>query len=149
MSHTHPFKRPTSPSVKFQARNSRLPNEITRPAGSGSETPMGYGLDVPAIPRDQTGKREKMSRSVPLPSAPTVGVLTRGSGSQLVNATCFLVPNVDARGNTVMHRFILVPAMGPYVQQRVCESTVLSCTGGACSRGISEAREGGKLPGLC
>jgi len=47
-----------------------------------------------------------------------VGVLTRGSGSQLVNAACLLVPNVDARGNTVTHGFILVPATGPYVQQR-------------------------------
>ena len=102
------------------ALNSRLPNEITRPAGSGSETPMEHGLDVPAIPRDQTGKREKMSRSNPLPGAPTIGVPTRGSGSQLVNAVCFLVPDVDARGNTVTHGFILVPAAGPYVQQRGC-----------------------------
>ena len=46
-----------------------------------------------------------------------VGVLTRGSGSQLVNAACFLAPDVDARGNTVTHGFILVPAAGPYVQQ--------------------------------
>ena len=46
-----------------------------------------------------------------------VGVLTRGSGSQLVNAACFLVPDVDARDNTVTHGFILVPAAGPYVQQ--------------------------------
>ena len=41
-----------------------------------------------------------------------------GSGSQLVNAACFLVPNVDARDNTVTHGFILVPATRPYVQQR-------------------------------
>jgi len=40
-----------------------------------------------------------------------------GSGSQLVNVACFLIPNVDARGNTVTHGFILVPAAGPYVQQ--------------------------------
>ena len=50
----------------------------------------------------------------------SVGVLTRGSGSQLVNAACFLVPDVDARGNTVTHGFILVPAAGSYVQQRGC-----------------------------
>ena len=30
-----------------------------------------------------------------------VGALTRGSGSQLVNAAYFLIPDVDARGNTV------------------------------------------------
>ena len=33
----------------------------------------------------------------------SVGVLTRGSGSQLVNAACFLVPDDDVRGNTVTH----------------------------------------------
>ena len=33
------------------------------------------------------------------------------------NAACFLVPDVDARGNTVTHGFILVPATGPYAQQ--------------------------------
>ena len=48
-----------------------------------------------------------------------VGVPTRGSGSQLVNAACFLVPNDDARGNTVTHGFILILATGPYVLQRV------------------------------
>ena len=32
-----------------------------------------------------------------------VGVPTRGSGSRLVNAACFLIPDVDARGNTVTH----------------------------------------------
>ena len=79
--------------------------------------PMGYGLDLPAIPEDQMGTREKMSRSVPLLGAPTVGALTRGSGSQLVNVACFLVPDVDARGNTVTHGFILVPTAGPYIQQ--------------------------------
>ena len=34
-----------------------------------------------------------------------VGVPTRGSRFQLVNAACFLVPDVDARGNTVTHGF--------------------------------------------
>ena len=51
------------------------------------------------------------------PESMIVGVLTQGSGSQLVNAACFLVPDVDARGNTVTHGFILVPAAGPYAQQ--------------------------------
>ena len=36
------------------------------------------------------------------------------------NAAYFLVPDVDAKGNTVTHGFILVPATGPYVQQRGC-----------------------------
>ena len=47
------------------ALNSRLPNQITCPSGSGSEMPMGYGLDLPAIPGDQMGTKEKMSRSFP------------------------------------------------------------------------------------
>ena len=45
-----------------------------------------------------------------------------------------------------MHGFILVPAVGPYVQQRVCESTVLSCTGGACSRGYKRGERGREAP---
>ena len=96
------------------------------------------------------GKREKMSRSVPLLGAPTVGVLTRGSGSQLVNAACFLIPDIDARGNTVTHEFILVLATGPYVQQRRCASALYYLTPGVLVvGGTSGAREGGKLPGLC
>ena len=46
------------------------------------------------------------SQSIPYESrtnSPPVGVPTRGSGSQLVNAACFLVPDDDAGGNTVTH----------------------------------------------
>ena len=53
---------------------------------------------------------------------------------------------VDARGNIVTHGFILVPAVGQYVQQGVCECTVLSCTGGACSRGYKRGERGRKAP---
>jgi len=107
-------------------------------------------LDLPAIPGDQIGTREKMSRSEPLPGAPTVGVLTRGSGSQLVNVVCFLIPDVDARGNTVTHGFILVPAAGPYVQQRGCARALYYLAPGVLVvGGTNEAREGGMLPSLC
>ena len=130
--------------------NSRLPNEIARPAGNGSETPIGYGLDLLAIPGDQMGEREKMSRNDPLPGAPTVGVPTRGPGSQLVNAACFLVPDDDARGNHSNARFILVPAARPYVQQRECARALYYLAPGVLVVGdTSEAREGGKLPSLC
>jgi len=61
------------------ATKSRLPNQITYPAGSGSEAPMGNGLDLLAIPGDQMGTKEKC-HAAPLPGAPTVGVLTRRSG---------------------------------------------------------------------
>ena len=54
------------------------------------------------------------------PPTLSVGVPTRGPGSQLVNAACFLVPDDDARGNHSNARFILVLAAGPYVQQRGC-----------------------------
>ena len=53
---------------------------------------------------------------------------------------------VDAKGNTGTHGFILVPAAGPYVQQGVCEGTVLSCTGGACSRGYKRGERGRETP---
>ena len=66
------------------------------------------------------------------------------------NTACFLVPDVDARGNTVTHGFILVPATGPYVQQMRCASALYYLTPGVLIvRGTSGAREGGKLPGLC
>ena len=80
----------------------------------------------------------------------SVGVPTRGPGSQLVHAACFLVPDGDARGNTVTHSFILVPATGPYVQQRGCARALYYLAPGVLVVGdTSEAREGGKLPSLC
>ena len=79
-----------------------------------------------------------------------VGVPTRGPGSQLVNAACFLVPDDDARGNHSNARFILVLAAGPYVQQRG-RARALYCLapGVLVVGGTSEAREGEKLPSLC
>ena len=78
-----------------------------------------------------------------------VGVLTRGSGSQLVNVTCFLVSDVDARGGTVTHGFILVPVTGLYVQQRGCASALYYLAPGVLVVGdTSEVREGGRLPSL-
>ena len=53
---------------------------------------------------------------------------------------------VDARGNTGTHDFTLVPAAGPYVQQSLCECTVLSCTGGACSRGYKQGERVREAP---
>ena len=53
---------------------------------------------------------------------------------------------VDARGNIGTHRFILVPATGSYIQQGVCECTVLSCTGGACSSGYKQGERGREAP---
>ena len=46
-----------------------------------------------------------------------VSVSWPGGPDPTSNAACFLVPDVDARGNTVTHGFILVSAVGPYVQQ--------------------------------
>ena len=57
---------------------------------------------------------------------------------------------VDARGNTVTHGFILVPAVGSYVKQRdVREHCTVLHWGVPIVGGTSEAREKGKLPGLC
>ena len=75
-----------------------------------------------------------------------VGVLTWGSGSQLVNDACFLALDVDGRGNTVMHGFILVPATGRTSSKGVCEGTVLSFTRNACSRGYKRGERGRKAP---
>ena len=73
-----------------------------------------------------------------------------GPGSQLVNAACFLVPDDDARGNHNNARFILVPATGPYVQQRGCARALYYLAPEVLVVGdTSEAREGEKLPSLC
>ena len=83
-------------------------------------------------------------RLSPIPAS-TVGVSTLGPGSRLVNATCFLVPDDDARGNHSNTRFILVPAAGPYVQQRECARALYYLAPGVLVVGdTSEAREGGK-----
>jgi len=59
----------------------------------------------------------------------------------------FLVPDVDARGNIVTHEFILVPAVGSYVQQKECARALYCLAPGVpVVGGTSEAREGGKLP---
>ena len=132
------------------ALNSRLPNETMRPAGNGSETPIGYGFDLLAIPGDQVGKREKKSRSVPYLARQLSVFRPEGPESQLVNVACFLVPDDDARGNTVTHGFILVPAAGPYVQQRGCARALYYLAPEVLVVGdTSEAREGEKLPSLC
>jgi len=49
---------------------------------------------------------------------------------------------VDARGNTVTHGFILVPAAGRTSSKGVCKCTVLFCTGVLVVGGTSETREG-------
>ena len=73
-----------------------------------------------------------------------VGVPTRGPGSQLVNAACFLVPDDDARGNHNNAQFILVPAAGPYVQQRGCARALYYLAPGVLAVGdTSGARVGG------
>ena len=57
---------------------------------------------------------------------------------------------VDARGNTGTHNFILVPAAGPYVQQRGCARALYYLAPVVLvAGGTSEAREGEKLPSLC
>ena len=76
----------------------------------------------------------------------SVSVLTRGTDPTSDDAACSSSQIVDARGNTVTHGFILVPVTGPYVQQRMCESTVLSCTGGACSKGYKRGEREREAP---
>ena len=55
---------------------------------------------------------------------------------------------VDARGNIVTHGVYPGFGRGAVHPAKVCECTILSCTGMFVVGGTSEAREGGKLPGL-
>ena len=76
-----------------------------------------------------------------------VGVPTRGPGSQLVNAACFLVPDDDARGNHSNAQFYPGSGRGAVRPAKgVCEGTVLSCTRGACSRRYKRGERGRKAP---
>ena len=51
---------------------------------------------------------------------------------------------------TITHSFILVPAAGPYVQQRGCARALYYLAPGVLVVGVtSEAREGEKLLSLC
>ena len=108
--------------------------------------PWGMGWICPPSLEIKWEKREKCHAALPLPGAPTVGVLTRGSGSQLVNAACFLVPDDDARGNTVTHGLSWFRPRGRTSSERVCEGTVLYCTWGACSRGYKRGERGREAP---
>jgi len=62
----------------------------------------------------------------------------------------FLVPDVDARGNTVTHGFYPGSGRGAVRPAKEC-ARALHCPapGVPVVGGTSEAREGGKLPGLC
>ena len=69
-----------------------------------------------------------------------------GSGSRLVNAACFLVPDDDARDNTVTHGLSWFRPRGRTSSKEVCESTILSCTEGAYSRGYKQGERGREAP---
>ena len=56
---------------------------------------------------------------------------------------------VDAKDNTGMHEFILVPAAGPYVQQGCASELYYFAPEVPVVGDTSEAREGGKFPSLC
>ena len=49
---------------------------------------------------------------------------------------------VDARGNTETHGLSRFRPRGRTSSKGVCEGTVLSCTGGACSRGYKRGERG-------
>ena len=76
-----------------------------------------------------------------------VGVPTRGPGSRLVNAACFLVPDDDARGNHSNAWFYPGSGYGAVrPAEGVCEGTVLSFTRSACSRGYKQGERGREAP---
>src|SRR6185312_11029392 len=95
-------------------------------------------------------EKERKCHAGPLPGAPTVGVPTRGSGSQLVNAACFLVLDNDARGNTVTHGLSWFRPRGRTSSKGGVRGALYYLAPGVLVVGdTSEVREGGKLPSLC
>jgi hypothetical protein len=61
----------------------------------------------------------------------------------------FLVPDVDARGNTVTHGFIWFRLGGVRLVKGCARALYCLAPEVPVVGGTSEAREGGKLPGLC
>ena len=53
---------------------------------------------------------------------------------------------VDARGNTGTHDLSLFRPRGRVSSKGLCEGTVLSCIGGACSRGYKLVERGREAP---
>ena len=53
---------------------------------------------------------------------------------------------VDAEGNTGTHGLSWFWPQGYTSSKGVCEGTVLSCTGGACSRGYKRGERGREAP---
>ena len=99
--------------------------------------------------RSSGKKREKVTHS-PYLARQLSAFRPVGPESQLVNAACFLVPDDGARGNHNNAQFILVPAVGSYVQQRGCARALYYLAPGVLAVGdTSGARVGGKLPSLC
>ena len=95
--------------------------------------------------RSNGRKRENVTQT-PLPGAPTIGVLTRGSGSQLVNAACFLVPDDDTRGNTITHGLSLFRPQGRTSSKGGVRGHCIILTQSACSRGYKRGERGKKAP---
>ena len=62
------------------------------------------------------------------------------------DAACSSSQMVDAGGNTVTHGFILVLAVGPYVQQRGVREHCTVLHWGACSRGYKRGERGRETP---
>ena len=106
-----PTNRFCSPVLKINAQAlppARLPQ--TSPAASSASPPAKPALCQrleccpPRLQRApaaaSAGTRRLQARA---PPSGRVGVPTRGLGSQLVNAACFLILDDDARGNTVTH----------------------------------------------
>ena len=107
---------------------------------------MGNGLDLLAIPGDQMGTKEKCHAAPPTWRA---------------NSRC---PDPVVRTQLVMMlrvprpRWLMQEATqtrtglswfrprGRMSSKGVCESTVLSCTGGACSRGYKRGERGREAP---
>ena len=77
-------------------------------------------------------------------ASPIVGVPTRGPGSQLVILRVSSSQMMMQEAITVTHGFILVPAAGPYVQQRGCAMALYYLAPGVLVVGDTSKRERGR-----
>ena len=137
----HPSRRRSLGFCFFGKNVSPLPNELL-PGGSlcSKVSSLLWNFDrLFVYHRGNTRKFQILRKRVDAP--------TRGSGSELVNAACFLVPDGNARGNHSNARFYLGSGRGAVRPAKgVCEGTVLSCTRSARSRGYKRGERGREAP---
>ena len=107
---------------------------------------MGNGLDLLAIPRDQMGTREKCHAACPYLARQLSVSRPGGPDPTSDDAACSSSQMLMQEATQSHTGLSLFRPWGCTSSKGVCESTVLSCTGGASSRGHKRGERGREAP---